>query len=41
MLVGKCGANMIRLLPPLNISDAHLEKGLQIVEAALQDFQDG
>lgn len=41
MLVGKSGANMIRLLPPLNLSDAHLEKGLQIIEAALQDFQDG
>ena len=40
LLVGKSGANMIRLLPPLNISYEHLDQALQIIEEALLEFQD-
>ena len=40
LLVGQAGANMIRLLPPLNISDKHLDQALQIIEEALLEFQD-
>lgn len=39
LLVGKSGANMIRLLPPLNISDGDLDRGIQIITAAVQEFQ--
>ncbi len=40
LLVGKSGANMIRLLPPLNISQEHIEKSLSIIEAVLAGFQE-
>jgi 4-aminobutyrate aminotransferase/4-aminobutyrate aminotransferase/(S)-3-amino-2-methylpropionate transaminase len=38
LLLLACGAsaNVIRLLPPLTISDEHLEEGLDILEAALR-----
>ena len=40
LLVGKCGSNMIRLLPPLNISDQDLSRGISIIADTLQEFQD-
>lgn len=39
LVVGKSGSNMIRLLPPLNVSDEHLTRAIGIIEAALQEFQ--
>lgn len=39
MVVGKSGSNMIRLLPPLNMSDEHLAKGVSILTTVLQEFQ--
>ncbi len=36
LIVGKSGANMIRLLPPLNVSDAHLEAALSIIASTLE-----
>ena len=40
LVVGTSGANMIRLLPPLNVSDEHLANALGIIEEALQEFHD-
>ncbi|MGI9250907.1 MAG: aspartate aminotransferase family protein [Pseudohongiellaceae bacterium] len=39
LLVGKAGSNMIRLLPPLNISEDDLKRGLKIFEQSLQEFE--
>jgi acetylornithine/N-succinyldiaminopimelate aminotransferase len=39
LLAGKSGDNMIRLLPPLNVSQAELERALTIIETALQDTE--
>ena len=39
LLVGKAGGNMIRLLPPLNVSDAHIQQALQIIESVLVPMQ--
>ena len=36
LLVGKSGDNMIRLLPPLNISEADLQRGITLFEQTLQ-----
>jgi acetylornithine/N-succinyldiaminopimelate aminotransferase len=38
MVVGKSGSNMIRLLPPVNISDEHIHKGISILRTALSEF---
>ena len=35
LLVGKSGSNMIRLLPPLNISREHIEKAISILDETL------
>ncbi|MFK7863090.1 MAG: aspartate aminotransferase family protein [Pseudohongiellaceae bacterium] len=40
MIVGKSGSNMIRLLPPVNMSDEHLAKGIEIIEAAIIGLKD-
>ena len=40
LVVGTSGANMIRLLPPLNVSDEHLANALEIIEEALKEFHD-
>ena len=39
LLVGRAGDNMIRLLPPLNVSDEHLAQALQIMEVSLRQLQ--
>jgi len=39
LLVGKAGDNMIRLLPPLNISQEDLARAVTVIEAALQDMK--
>jgi acetylornithine/N-succinyldiaminopimelate aminotransferase len=39
LLAGKSGDNMIRLLPPLNVSQAELVRALTIIETALQDTE--
>ena len=39
LVVGTSGENMLRLLPPLNVSDEHLDKALGIIEETLQEFQ--
>lgn len=39
LLVGKCGSNMIRLLPPLNISDQDLARCLSIIAETLRESQ--
>ena len=39
LLVGKSGDNMIRLLPPLNVSQAELERALTIIETVLQNTE--
>jgi acetylornithine/N-succinyldiaminopimelate aminotransferase len=39
LLVVTAGNNMIRLLPPLNISSQHLDQGLAIIESVLQQIQ--
>ena len=38
MLVATAGGNMIRLLPPLNLSTEHLQKGVDILAAAMADL---
>lgn len=35
LLVGKSGSNMIRLLPPLNVSQQHLEQAIENIDATL------
>ncbi|MBL6817079.1 MAG: aspartate aminotransferase family protein, partial [Pseudomonadales bacterium] len=35
LLVGRAGDNMIRLLPPINVSDKHVEQALAIVAEAV------
>ena len=39
LLVVTAGNNMIRLLPPLNISSHHLDQGLATIESVLQQIQ--
>jgi acetylornithine/N-succinyldiaminopimelate aminotransferase len=39
LIAGKAGANMIRLLPPLNVSDEHLRRALAIIETALRELR--
>ncbi|MEQ8313299.1 MAG: aspartate aminotransferase family protein [Gammaproteobacteria bacterium] len=39
LLVGKAGDNMIRLLPPLNVSDQHVQQALSTIKAAVADMQ--
>lgn len=41
LLAGSAGGNMIRLLPPLNISSAHLDKGVGLISAAIAALADG
>ncbi len=36
LLVGTAGDNMIRLLPPLNVSDAHIQQALDIIGETLK-----
>ncbi|MCY4356140.1 MAG: aspartate aminotransferase family protein [Gammaproteobacteria bacterium] len=36
LLVGRAGDNMIRLLPPLNVSDAHLEQALNTITDTIE-----
>ena len=38
LLVGRAGDNMIRLLPPMNVSDEHIEKALSIIEDTLESL---
>ena len=38
LLVGKAGSNMVRLLPPLNVSDEHLNEACDIIESTLDSF---
>jgi acetylornithine/N-succinyldiaminopimelate aminotransferase len=38
LLVGRAGDNMIRLLPPMNVSDEHIEKALSIIENTLESL---
>ena len=38
LLVGKSGSNMIRLLPPLNVSREHLEKAISIMDETLGEM---
>ena len=38
LLVATAGGNMIRLLPPLNISSEHLQKGVDLLAAAMRDL---
>jgi 4-aminobutyrate aminotransferase/(S)-3-amino-2-methylpropionate transaminase len=42
VLVISCGTfgNVIRLLPPLSISEALLDDGLSVLESAIRDLQD-
>ena len=40
LLVGKSGSNMIRLLPPLNISQEHIEKAISILDVTLAEFKE-
>jgi acetylornithine/N-succinyldiaminopimelate aminotransferase len=35
LIVGKSGANMIRLLPPINVSDEDLQRAVSLIESAL------
>ena len=37
LLIGKSGSNMIRLLPPLNISQQHIEQAISILDAVLSN----
>ena len=37
LLIGKSGSNMIRLLPPLNISQEHIEQAISILDAVLSN----
>ncbi len=39
LLVGKAGDNMVRLLPPLNVSDEHVTQALQTIETVLKQMQ--
>lgn len=39
MVVGKSGSNMIRLLPPINISDEDLARGVSIVRKVITEIQ--
>ncbi|GLS26344.1 aspartate aminotransferase family protein [Marinibactrum halimedae] len=36
LLVGKAGGNMLRFLPPLNVSDEHLQQACDIFESVLE-----
>ncbi|WP_317930322.1 aspartate aminotransferase family protein [Halioxenophilus sp. WMMB6] len=37
LLVGKAGANMLRLLPPLNVSEAHIAQAVAILEEVVAE----
>jgi acetylornithine/N-succinyldiaminopimelate aminotransferase len=39
MIVGKSGSNMIRLLPPVNMSDEDIAKGIKIITSVLQELR--
>ena len=39
LLVGECGSNMVRLLPPLNIEHSHLEKAIATIDSVLEGMQ--
>jgi acetylornithine/N-succinyldiaminopimelate aminotransferase len=39
MIVGKSGSNMIRLLPPVNMSDEDVARGIKIITSVLQELQ--
>jgi acetylornithine/N-succinyldiaminopimelate aminotransferase len=39
LLVGRAGDNMIRLLPPLNVSDAHVTQALDILRQEVRRLQ--
>lgn len=38
LLVGKSGSNMLRLLPPLNVSQGHIDQAIAMVEEVAQDM---
>ena len=38
LLVGRAGDNMIRLLPPVNVSDKHIEQALETIGATLESI---
>ncbi len=38
LLVGRAGDNMIRLLPPLNVSDDHVAQALATIESGIQQL---
>ncbi len=40
LLVGKAGNNMIRLLPPLNISDADIDESIKIIDSVCSTWTD-
>lgn len=40
LLVGRAGDNMIRLLPPLNVSDEHVTQALNTIETAVKSLGD-
>ena len=37
LLVLTAGETVLRLMPPLNITAAHLDEGLEIIKASLQE----
>jgi len=37
LLVGKAGGNMLRLLPPLNVSDEHIDKAIATIEEVVAE----
>lgn len=41
LLIINVGANVLRVQPPLNISDDHLRKGFAILDQAMTDFEKG
>ena len=41
LLIINVGANVLRVQPPLNISDDHLKKGFVILDQAMTDFEKG
>jgi acetylornithine/N-succinyldiaminopimelate aminotransferase len=40
LLVGTAGGNMLRLLPPLNISQADIDRGVDILAATVAEIAD-
>ena len=41
LLIINVSANVLRVQPPLNISDDHLKKGFAILDQAMTDFEKG